>query len=215
MPDDGVRRTGHEGQLSRWRPSPARALALLFGASLFGVGEGLLVGANMGNSPWTVLAQGAAVRTGWSVGVMTNLIGLVVLTLWIPLRQRPGLGTVSMVFIVGMSMDATLAGLPELGSIGVRLSAVVAGILIVAVGTGYYLGSALGPGPRDGLMTGLHRVTGQPLGLTRGVVEVAVLISGAALGGTVGLGTVAYAVFIGPAVHAAVRLLSKVPTEQL
>ena len=202
-------------QLSRWRPSPIRAATLLVGAWLFGAGEALLVAANLGNSPWTVLAQGASVRTGLSIGVMTNVIGLLVLALWIPLRQRPGLGTVSMVLIVGMSMDITLACLPQMDAPAVRLCAVIGGIVITAIGTGLYLGSALGPGPRDGLMTGLHRVTGLPLGWTRAAVEIFVLVTGYALGGTAGVGTVVYALFIGPAVHTAVRLLSRIPTEQL
>jgi uncharacterized membrane protein YczE len=215
VPDDVRRRQGAEPTLSRWRPSRRRTVWLLAGAWLFGVGEGLVVGAGLGNSPWTVFAEGAAGRTGTTVGLMTNMIGILVLLLWIPLHQRPGLGTVTMVFVVGTSMDVTLACLPELNALFLRLCVMTGGIVIIGVGTGFYLGSALGPGPRDGLMTGLHRVTGQSLALTRGVVEFSVLAMGAALGGTIGVGTVVYAVLIGPVVNRSVSILSRVPTEQL
>lgn len=179
------------------------------------MGEGFIFAAGLGNTPWTVLAEGAVAYTHLSVGLMNNLISLLVLLLWIPLRQRPGLGTITLVLLMGTSMDVTLAFLPELSAVGVRLCAVVGGVLLLALGTGLYLGSALGPGPRDGLMVGLHRVTGRSLAVTRTVVELTVVAMGVVLGGTVGVGTLFFAFTIGSAVHATVRLLSKVPTTEL
>ncbi len=200
---------------SRWRPTPAQALSLLLGLGLFGTGEAMLVAANLGNSPWTVFAQGLAGRVGLSVGVMTNLIGVVVLVLWLPLRQRPGLGTVANIAIVGTSLDIALTFLPHFSALPPRLAMTVGGIAVVAIGSGFYLGCGLGPGPRDGLMTGLSRVTGWPLGVTRGLVEVSVLVVGMLLGGVAGVGTLMFALLVGPGVHLAVRLRSRVPDSDL
>jgi uncharacterized membrane protein YczE len=188
---------------------------LIAGLWLFGTGEAMLVAANLGNSPWTVLAQGVAFRTHLSVGMVTNILGLAILMLWIPLRQRPGLGTVSNIVIVGVALDVTLALLPHWDSLLPRLALTLGGIAVVALGSGLYLGTGLGPGPRDGLMTGVSRVTRQPLGLTRAVVELSVLGVGFLLGGVAGVGTVLFAVLIGPLVHAAVRLLGRLPDDQL
>jgi uncharacterized membrane protein YczE len=188
---------------------------LVFGLWLFGVGEAMVVTARLGNSPWTVFAQGVALRTHLSIGLMTNLIGAVILLLWIPLRQRPGLGTIANVLMVGTSLDVTLALLPRADSVAERLALCVGGILAVAAGSGCYLRCGLGPGPRDGLMTGIARITGWPLGAARLGVEVAVLTFGWLLGGVAGLGTLLFALLIGPCVHGAVRLLSRVPDDQL
>lgn len=201
--------------MNRWVPRPLQAASLLAGLWVFGTGEGMLVRAALGNSPWTVFAQGVARHTHLSIGVMTNLIGALVLLLWIPLRQRPGLGTVLNVLLIGTALDVTLTLLPAATGWPTRLGLCIAGILTVALGSGLYLRCGLGPGPRDGLMTGIARVSGWPLGAARALIEVSVLSVGWLLGGVVGLGTVLFAVLIGPCVHIAVRLLSPVSDDEL
>jgi uncharacterized membrane protein YczE len=188
---------------------------LVFGLWIFGTGEAMLVAAGIGNSPWTVFSQGIASRAHLSIGLMTNLIGAAVLLLWIPLRQRPGLGTVANVLLVGTALDVGLMFLPHLEPMPARFGLCIGGILFVAVGSGFYLRCGLGPGPRDGLMTGIARISGWPLGAARAVVEVAVLILGWLLGGVAGIGTLLFAVLIGPGVHVAVRLLSRLPDDHL
>ncbi len=200
---------------SRWRPSPARLARLLLGLAVFGAGEGFLVAADLGVSPWTVLAQGMSLRADMSVGVATVVISVLLLLLWIPLRQRPGLGTLLNAVLVGVFIDVTLALLPGGMPLGVRALLVPAGIALVGLGSGLYLTSRLGPGPRDGLMTGLHRRTGRSLRLVRGAIEVTAVAIGFALGGTVGIGTVAFALLIGPAVQAGVHALGGRDTASL
>jgi uncharacterized membrane protein YczE len=190
---------------SRWRASPQRLASLLLGLTLFGAGEACLVASDLGNSPWSVFAQGLARQTPLSVGAATIVISFAVLLLWIPLRQRPGLGTLANAIGIGLALDATLALLPDSAPLGVRVVEVAAGIALVAVGSAFYLGAALGPGPRDGLMTGLHRVTGRPVGPIRACIELSAFAAGAVLGGTFGAGTVAFALLIGPAVAVALR----------
>ena len=201
--------------MNRWVPQPLQAASLLTGLWLFGSGEAMLVRAAIGNSPWTVFAQGVAAHTHLSIGVMTNLIGAAVLLLWIPLRQRPGLGTILNVMLVGTSLDVTLKFLPAVGAMPARILLCVGGILVVALGSGLYLRCGLGPGPRDGLMTGIARVSGWPLGAARSMIEIVVLSVGWLLGGVAGVGTLLFAVLVGPCVHVAVRLLSSLPDEQL
>lgn len=193
---------------SRWRASPGRLVTLFLGLYVFGAGEALLVASDLGNSPWTVFAEGLSRQTPLSVGSATIVISAIVLLLWIPLRQRPGLGTVSNAVVVGLSIDATLHLLPDADAtpLAVRWVEVLAGIAVVALGSAIYLRTALGPGPRDGLMTGLHRRTGRPVALVRGAIELSALVVGALLGGTFGVGTVAFALLIGPAVARALRL---------
>jgi uncharacterized protein len=201
--------------MNRWVPRPRQAVSLVFGLWLFGTGEAMLVAARLGNSPWTVFSQGIAPRAHVSIGVMTNLIGAVVLLLWIPLRQRPGLGTVANVLLVGTALDVGMTFLPHPGHLVARFGLCLGGIAVVAVGSGFYLRCGLGPGPRDGLMTGIARVSGWPPGAARAAVEVAVLIVGWSLGGVAGIGTLLFAALIGPGVHIAVRLLSAIPDDQL
>lgn len=200
---------------SRWLPKPRRVAALLAGLWLFGTGEAMIVAAHLGCSPWTVLAQGAATRTHLPVGVATNLIGAVVLLAWIPLRQRPGVGTVANVLVVGTALDVATTMLPHPASLSTQVVQCVAGILVVALGSGLYLTCGLGPGPRDGLMTGLARVRQWPLGLVRTAIETVILALGWALGGMAGLGTLLFVVLIGPCVHAAVRAIGAIPDDQL
>ncbi|MCF1510021.1 membrane protein YczE [Streptomyces glomeratus] len=175
-----------------------RVFQLYAGLALYGASSALLVQAGLGLEPWNVLHQGLAELTGLSMGVVLTIVGAIVLLLWIPLRQRPGLGTVSNVLVIGFAMDATLAVLPEVRSLAVRVPVLLAGIVLNGVATGLYISADFGPGPRDGLMTGLHRRTGRSIRLIRTAVEVAVVTTGFALGGTVGVGTVLYALSIGP-----------------
>lgn len=181
------------------KPHLARRLVQLYaGLALYGASSALLVVAGLGLEPWNVLHQGLAELTGMSIGVVSIFVGAAVLLLWIPLRQRPGLGTVSNVFVVGLAMDGTLALLPEAHTLGARIPLLVAGIVLNGVATGLYIAATFGPGPRDGLMTGLHQRTGRSIRLMRTLVEVAVVATGFAFGGTVGIGTVLYALAIGP-----------------
>jgi len=187
--------------LSRWRPSPGRALQLVVGLWLFGLGEALIIAAELGNSPWTVLSEGVSRHTPLSVGSATVAISFVVLMAWVPLRQRPGLGTVLNAVLIGVAIDVSLALLPDDAGLLTRALGLVLGILMVGLGSALYLTAALGPGPRDGLMTGLHRRTGASIRLVRAAIEVSALVVGVVLGGTVGIGTVAFALGIGPVVQ--------------
>jgi uncharacterized membrane protein YczE len=161
----------------------------------------LLVRSSLGVMPWDVLHQGIARRLGWSLGTVTIAVGVLVLVCWIPLRQRPGLGTVSNVVVIGVAVDGTLAVLPAPSALAARIGFVVAGVLLNAVATAAYIGVHLGPGPRDGLMTGLVARTGGSVRLVRTAIEAAVVLTGWLLGGTLGLGTVVYALAIGPLTH--------------
>ncbi|MDX3692687.1 hypothetical protein PV726_20520 [Streptomyces europaeiscabiei] len=192
---------------------PGRRLTQLYtGLALYGASSALLVQAGLGLEPWNVLHQGMAELTGLTIGVVSIIVGAMVLLLWIPLRQRPGLGTVSNVFVVGIAMDATLALVPEAHTMAVRIPLLVGGIVLNGVATGLYIAARFGPGPRDGLMTGLHRRTGRSVRLMRTAVEVAVLATGFALGGTVGVGTLLYALSIGPLAQLFLRVFA-VPSE--
>ncbi|QKW22206.1 hypothetical protein HUT16_26820 [Kitasatospora sp. NA04385] len=183
------------------RRLPRRLLQLAVGLVLYGVSMGLVLRSALGGNPWDVLHQGLARHLRLSVGAWVTLVGVLVLLLWIPLRQKPGVGTVGNVLVLGAAMDATLSLVPHLHSLAVRVPLLAAGILLNAVATGLYIGARLGPGPRDGLMTGLHRRTGRSVRLIRTGIELTVLTAGIALGGTYGLGTLAYALAIGPLVQ--------------
>lgn len=184
-----------------------RTLRLVVGLAVFGIGVGLTVIAGLGLDPWTVLADGLARRTGIGIGWVANLLGALVLLLWIPLRQRPGIGTVLNVLLVGTVMQVTVDLVPRPDHLALQLLALLGGIVVVAVGSGIYIGAHLGPGPRDGLMTGLHQRLGWPHWRGRATVELTVLALGWLLGGTVGIGTVLFAILIGPLVHVALRVL--------
>jgi uncharacterized membrane protein YczE len=178
------------------------------GEWLFGTGEAMLVAAGLGNSPWTTFAQGVSLHTPLSIGVATQVIGFLVLLCWIPLRERPGLGTILNAILIGVAIDVTLAYLPHEGALAVRLGSILLGIALVGLGSGLYLTAALGPGPRDGLMTGLSTRFGWSLSAVRTALELAVTAIGLALGGRVGLGTLAFALLIGPAVQSSIRLIA-------
>ncbi|MGZ2355535.1 hypothetical protein LRE75_02335 [Streptomyces sp. 372A] len=185
-----------------------RLVQLYAGLALYGASSALLVVAGLGLEPWGVLHQGLAERTGISIGVVSIIIGAIVLLLWIPLRQRPGLGTVSNVFAVGIAMDGTLALVPEMHGPVARAGVMVAGIVLNGMATGLYISARFGPGPRDGLMTGLHRRTGRSIRLVRTAIEIAVVVTGFLLGGSLGVGTVLYALAIGPLAQVFLRVFA-------
>ena len=196
------------------RTRPARRLVQLYaGLVLYGLSMALLVRSGLGVMPWDVLHQGLARQLGWSLGTVTIVVGALVLLAWVPLRERPGLGTVSNVVVIGFALDAALAVLPEPSSLPIRVALVPLAIGLNAVATAAYIGVHLGPGPRDGLMTGLVRRSGRSVRLVRTSIEVAVVALGWLLGGTLGVATVLYALAIGPLVHALLpRLSVEVPS---
>lgn len=176
------------------------AVILVVGLWLFGTGEALLVDGALGVSPWTVLAQGIGKHLGIGIGWATFLISALVLLLWIPLREKPGLGTLSNAVVVALALGVTVPLLPTPDGLGWQLAEVIAGVALIGVGSGLYLTTGLGPGPRDGLMTGIHHKTGVRVYVVRLCMEVVVLAVGWLLGGTVGVGTAIFALLVGPAV---------------
>ncbi len=193
------------------RRLPRRLVQLYAGLALYGASMALIIRSTLGNMPWDVLHQGLSTRIGWSIGVVSIVVGALMLLAWIPLRQRPGLGTVSNVVVIGLAVDATLAVVPAPGSLPVRIGLLAAGVLLNAVATAAYIGVQLGPGPRDGLMTGLVRRTGGSVRLVRTSIEVAVVATGWLLGGVLGVGTVVYALAIGPLAQVLLPRLSVSP----
>ena len=200
---------------SRWRTDPTRLARLLLGLAIFGSGEALLVASDLGNSPWTVLAEGVGEHTAIGVGAATVLLSVLILAAWIPLRQRPGLGTILNALLVGVALGLVLEVVSTPDELVWRYALVAAGIALVGLGSGLYLATRLGAGPRDGLMLGLHRRTGVSVRLVRTLLEVSVVAAGVLLGGTAGIGTLAFALLIGPAVQAALALLRSAPAAEL
>tara|TARA_B110000438_G_C15508758_1_gene518944 strand:- start:15 stop:716 length:702 start_codon:yes stop_codon:yes gene_type:complete len=182
---------------------------LLLGLFLFGLGETLLLASGAGVSPWTVLAEGISIHTSYSIGWATFWMSLVVLLLWIPLKQKPGIGTILNVIIIALVLDYTLPYLPNPENYELKVLQVIIGVLITGLGSGFYLISNLGPGPRDGLMTGVQKITRKPIALVRAIIEVGVVFFGWMLGGTAGLGTVIFALGIGPAVAVGIYFVNK------
>jgi hypothetical protein len=195
-------------QGSSWRAPLSTLLVLFSGLVLFGLGEGSLVAAGLGNAPWTVLAQGVARRTPLDIGGATIVVSLLVLLGWIPLRQRPGLGTVGNVVVIGVVLDLASRSLPHPHAFGWQLLQVAVGIVTVALASALYLTANLGPGPRDGWMTGIHRRTGIGIATVRTTIELCALVLGIALGGHAGIGTVAFAILVGYALAAIFRVLA-------
>jgi uncharacterized membrane protein YczE len=188
-------------------PPWGRLVQLIMGLVLFGTSLALLVRSELGLDPWDVFHQGLSLSSGIPIGVCTILAGAIVLTLWLPLHQRPGLGTVANVILVGVSLDFVLSFLPTPDGMQARWAFLLTGIALNGVATGAYIGAGLGAGPRDGLMVGLA-ARGFSLRVARTVIEVAVLVAGFLLGGTVGIGTLLYALMIGPIVHVTIPALS-------
>ncbi|MDX6733863.1 MAG: hypothetical protein QOC54_3811 [Baekduia sp.] len=179
----------------------ARRLTQLYaGLVLYGVSASFILLAGLGNDPWDVLHQGLSRQTGIGTGLWVDIMGALVLLAWIPLRQRPGLGTISNVVVIGLVVEAMLAAFPPAHGLGLRIPLLLAGVVLNGMATGLYIGASFGPGPRDGLMTGIA-ARGHSLRAVRTGLEITVLALGALLGGTVGIGTLVYALAIGPLAH--------------
>tara|TARA_B100000378_G_scaffold259878_1_gene240192 strand:+ start:163 stop:825 length:663 start_codon:yes stop_codon:yes gene_type:complete len=184
------------------KPKSITLIYLILGLILFGLGETLLITAGVGVSPWTVLAQGISFKTGYSIGLTTFFVSIGVLCLWIPLRQKPGVGTILNTIIVSIVIDVSLPYLPAPELLVFQILQVIIGVVIVGLGSGFYLIANLGPGSRDGLMTGLQKKTNLPISLIRAILEISAVIVGWYLGGIVGIGTIVFALAIGPFVSA-------------
>ena len=189
------------------KPPFISVVMLAIGLLLFGLGEALLVASGAGVSPWTVFAQGFSKVTNWSIGFSTFTISLCVMFLWIPLRQKPGVGTLLNIIIISLVLDLSAPYLPVFDTLGLQIAEAALGVIVTGVGGGIYLIANLGPGPRDGLMTGFQRKTGLPLATVRSVIEISVVIFGWYLGGVVGLGTLMFAFGIGPCVATSMSFL--------
>lgn len=189
-----------------------RRLSQLYaGLVLYAVSMALVINSDLGNMPWDVFHQGLARRVGLTIGFWVIAIGLLILLIWIPLHERPGIGTVSNILVIGFLIDAALWAVPESDHIVLRAAYLVAGIVLNGIATALYVGARMGPGPRDGLMTGLVRRTGRSVRLVRTSMEVLVVVAGIALGGTFGVGTILYAVSIGPLVQIFLPRLTVAP----
>lgn len=195
---------------SRWRAGPARLAVLLLGLVLFGTGEALVVASELGNSPWTVLAQGVSRHTPLSIGSATVVISVVVLGLWVALHERPGIGTVANALVIGATIGLVLPLAPAHPGAVLAWPLLLGGIATVAIGGAIYLATDLGPGPRDGLMTGLSARTGRSIRLVRTLLETSAAGGGFALGGNLGPGTVAFALLVGPLLHEAMGAVESV-----
>lgn len=191
------------------RPRSVTLCYLMLGLMLFGLGESLLIASGMGVSPWTVLAQGIALKTSWSIGFATLVISLIILFLWIPLSQPPGIGTVLNALIIALMIDCSLILLPYPQTLVWQLLQAAVGVLVVGIGSGIYLTANLGPGARDGLMTGLQRKTGLPIAWIRIALEVTVVGIGWHLGGLIGVGTLLFAFGVGPCVAIGLLLVRR------
>ena len=183
-----------------FKPKFSTFFFLCLGLSIFGLGEGLLLISTTGNSPWSVLAEGITKITGITIGTSTFLVSVAVLSFWIFLKQKPGIGTIMNIIIIAGVIDLTLNFIDPPTSIVSKYILAVVSVLLVGLGSGIYLVANLGPGPRDGLMTGLTQATGFPIAFVRASIEITVVIIGWYLGGTVGIGTLIFAFGIGPAV---------------
>ena len=181
-------------------PKPLTVIILCLGLILFGLGESLIITASAGMSPWTVLAEGLSMTTGLSIGALTFIISLGVLLLWIPLKQQAGVGTILNVIIIAAVIEWSLPYLPHPETYAIQIIQAIIGTLVVGIASGIYLIANLGPGPRDGLMTGFQKVTNLPIAWVRVLLEITVISMGYALGGTIGLATIIFAFGIGPAV---------------
>lgn len=188
-----------------------RLIQLFAGLYLYGAAMALLLRGALGLDPWDVFHQGVAAHIGLSFGMVVNVVGALVLLLWIPLRQKPGIGTIANILVIGTAVDLTLPLLPVVEDLGVRAGLLIAGIGLNGIAGAMYIGAGLGPGPRDGLMTGIARRTGGSLRLVRTGIELSVLALGWLLGGTVGIGTIVYALAIGPLVQAFLPLFLVTP----
>ena len=192
-----------------FKPNLKTILYLVLGLILFAIGETLLITANQGVSPWTVLAQGISFQSNLSIGVTTFIVSIFVLLLWYPLSQKPGLGTILNIILISIVIDLTIPILPYPKSFSFQIIQSVVAVFVVGLGSGFYLTANLGPGPRDGLMTGLQNLTNQPLALIRTIIEVSAVGVGFYLGGIVGIGTLLFAFGIGTTVSLGIFIVMK------
>ena len=191
------------------RPKISTLVILIAGLWIFGTGDAVLIAAGIGNAPWTVLAEGISLKIGWSIGQTTFLVSVLVLGFWIPLREKPGVGTILNAILIAAAIEYMLPYLPTPVTLTGGIVQVVIGVILVGIGSGLYLTANLGPGPRDGTMTGLQRITGVPIGRVRGGIEITVLLIGWALGGTFWIGTFIFAFLIGPVVAICLNIAGK------
>ena len=182
------------------KPRFSTMILLIVGLIIFGAGDAVLISARLGNTPWTVLAEGIAENLRWSIGESTFFVSFMVLLLWIPLREKPGIGTILNAILIAATIEFLLPILPTPEKFSLQIIQVLVGIVLVAIGSGLYLTANLGPGPRDGTMTGLTKVTGIPIGRIRSGIEIFVIAIGWTLGGKFGIGTILFAILIGPCV---------------
>lgn len=194
---------------SRWDLSPLRVFILFFGLAIFGLGDSLFIQAGIGNAPWTVFAEGLTYKTGMSIGFATFVISVSVLLLWIPLRERPGFGTLANIVLIASFIEIGTHLFPVANSFAVGILYNFIGISLVGIGSALYITCGLGPGPRDGAMTGLHYRTGVRVGRVRMAIEVTVLVIGFLMGGTVGVGTALFALLIGQSVAISLGILAR------
>ena len=199
--------------LTNGNQSLQRFLLLIFGLSVFGIGEAFLVVTSLGNSPWVVLSEGISLNSNLNIGQATFFVSLVVLFFWIPLRQKPGFGTLANIVVIAVAIELGLLIIPEVESISLKLFYVLFGILLVGIGSALYITCGLGTGPRDGLMTGLHYRTGVRVGRVRLGIEVLALTTGALLGGSLGVGTALFALFIGQSVAISLGVLGRLTSK--
>jgi uncharacterized membrane protein YczE len=186
-----------------------RVFILIFGLIIFGIGEAFLVVTNMGNSPWTVLAEGISLNSPLNIGAATFLVSALILLLWIPMRQKPGFGTIANIVVIAVAIEIGLLLIPDVVSIYLKYFYILFGIALVGAGSALYITCGLGTGPRDGLMTGLHYRTGIRVGRVRFMLEASALLVGAFLGGSVGIGTALFALLIGQSVAISLGVVSR------
>jgi len=198
---------------SRWSLNPMRAVILFFGLFIFGLGDSLLIQSQIGNAPWSVLAQGLSERLEITLGWSTFLISSLVLLLWIPLSERPGLGTISNIVVIAVAIQVGITFFPQTNNFIVAIFYCLTGISLVGFGSAFYITCGLGSGPRDGLMTAIHNRSGVRIGRVRLGIESLVLILGAILGGTVGLGTLLFAVLIGQSIAVSLGVVARVTSQ--
>ena len=198
---------------SRWDLSFSRVAILFFGLAIFGLGDALVVQSNLGNAPWTVFAQGLSLKTGLSLGWATFVTGCFVLLIWIPLRERPGFGTLANIVIISAAIEFGVSVFPLQETLIGGLASALIGIALVGLGSALYITCGLGPGPRDGAMTGIHQRTGVRVGRVRMGIEVTVLIVGAFLGGQLGLGTALFALLIGQSVAISFGIVARLTSK--
>ncbi len=197
------------------KPKLTTLIMLVIGLFLFGLGEAIIIGSGSGVSPWTVLAQGISSKTNLSVGMATFLISIFILIFWVPLKQIPGIGTIFNAIIIASAIDLTLGFIPKPELIYLKILQASFGILIVGIGSGIYLASNLGPGPRDGLMIGLQQKTNTSIPLIRTIIEITAVTVGWFLGGIVGIGTILFVFGIGPCVGVGLTLVEKVSKKRI